>query len=433
MITSFKLNKNIPYAIEECAFNIMDNKLICVCGFSMTLNGVDKIIDNFTNITSSYDLKTKKWKMLPPFPGDPRQGLKSVVIQNNLYCYGGFSYIINRKIKKQVQKKWQVKAGFRSYNDGYKLSYNKKKNKYVWTKLPDLPESITNFGIVAKNNYIYICGGASAIYKTGQLSTTFNNVGTNLHRLNLENLSWDKLESLPGTPRAYLSCFLYDKYIYCIGGLYPNSTWSYGSNESRFFTIIDNWKYDTILNKWDRISDNTYPISSWSSSGNILHDNKAIFIGSSYRKEGFINNKKTMMNNLKKVKIDCTNIKYIFESCDIILYYDIHKNTFVKSNVSLPFKINLPQYQIMNNVIHIVSGEVYGTSSAIRKKHQILKTNFYGPHLCTNISGTLISNSNSSNSSNNTNNTDNTDNTDNNNNDKIINISQNEYVDIIPQ
>jgi len=389
----WKLQQNSPYASEDCLFNILDNKIILSCGASRTTKGIKCKFDGFTTMGFVYDIEKKEWDNLPNFPGGARQGIRGVVVDSKLYAWGGYSYSPTRPEILKTMKRWPTKKNYRSYKDGYMLYYDNDSKKYIWEKLPELPDPLANFGIATKDKIVYVCSGGIADTKYGQLSVEINTCGSNLHSLNLNNFDdkekfkWKKLKSLPGTPRYYFSCFIHTNYIYALGGLYPNNKWQYGDKTSRYISILDNWKYNINNDEWERLVDNPYPLTAWSSCGNITYDNKAILCGSAYRDESFLNRKLIKSNTLKTIVKKGSSL---FQTCDIILMYDIINDTFTKCDFKLPFKINTLLYKVVDNIIYFITGEVEGCTSARNKKHKILDGIFYGPHLCLHMTGTLI-------------------------------------------
>ncbi|KRE46323.1 hypothetical protein [Paenibacillus sp. Soil522] len=240
---------------------MIGNKLIYLCGynggiyFSFATNPRDrkvkKYIRGFKNDGYYLDLNEKiyRWNRIPKFPGAGRQAGRTVCIDNTMYCYGGYVYAPTRIYSKLTNNK--KKQSFRTLQDGYALKYTD--NKWIWTKLSDLPVSMTGFGMTKINNYIYICCGAhrKAHYRCHHLMVKVksrNNknteIGRILYRLDINNLDkgWEKYDTFPGTLRFNPAMTSIGDKIYIIGGVYPNQSWITNIKDisERFYNINDN-------------------------------------------------------------------------------------------------------------------------------------------------------------------------------------------------
>lgn len=382
MNIDWKVSEKLPYCVEEHIFNKIKGHLIASCGFSRTTRGKYKC-SGFTNMTFVFNLETNKWKKILSFPGIPRQGARSIVINDELYCWGGWCYNpLPKSIISKIKKtKWPAKNGCRTFSDGYKLSYDEKSDIWKWTKLIDLPFPLTNFSLSNVGTKIYLFAGSMCNVEYSQLSTIINDIGNKLHVLDvLNNEGWKELSMCPGTSRMSVATVIKDNFLYAIGGIYSNYTWKYGDALDRFVSILDNWKYDIEKKEWSKIADNKYNLSSWSSSNNIVYKNKIILMGSSFRMKSYNDNKIIVNDSLTVIDKKIVAKNYLYEKfipCQIILTYDVDSNTFEKLKSKTMFPINLPCYQIFDNKIMLSGGELprcYGS----KEYHGHLEINMIG-------------------------------------------------------
>ena len=178
---------------------------------------------------------------------------------------------------------------------------------------------------------------------------------------------WNELSPCPGESRMNAVSLIRNNNLYVLGGIYSNYTWKYGDKKDRYMSLVDNWKYDILNDIWTRLSDNPYYLTGFSSSNNIIHNNKIILYGSVFRLST-LSNGKLIENNYS----NATNIKIIrnsnytydrFKTCNIILTYDIETDRFDKLNSTYIINVNLPQYQIYDNLIYSTGGEVTNQES----------------------------------------------------------------------
>ncbi|KRE46328.1 kelch repeat-containing protein [Paenibacillus sp. Soil522] len=343
---------------------MIDNKLIYLCGlnggitFSYATNyKVNKYIRGFKNDGYYLDLNEKiyTWNRIPEFPGTERQAGRAVCIDNTMYCYGGYVYAPTRNHGKTNNKK---KQSFNTLQDGYALKYTD--NKWIWTKLPNLPVSMSGFGMTKINNYIYICCGAhrKAHYRCHHLMVKVesrNNknteIGRILYRLDINNLNkgWEKYDTFPGTLRFNPAMTSIGDKIYIIGGIYPNQEWitNIKDTSKRFYNINDNWEYNTVTKEWSLIKTNICNgLSNWGPGNDeiVYKDRYIILIGGhSYRY--FMNKNKLMKNSMYNGKFS-----------NRIIIYDTVTDTCYNDN-TLFCEINVPDYIVRDNKIYLIGGE----------------------------------------------------------------------------
>src|SRR5262245_50468004 len=89
---------NLPQGFQDSDGGVVGDTLVSVGGFCSGQKGVagkpGKYPRGFLKRVWGLALKEEKagWRELPEFPGAARQGLDAVVVNDQLYCWGGFSY-----------------------------------------------------------------------------------------------------------------------------------------------------------------------------------------------------------------------------------------------------------------------------------------------------------------------------------------------------
>jgi len=189
------------------------------------------------------------WVALPDYPATPRQGLMAASAGEALYCWGGFNYTPPN-----------------CYPDGYRL--RQKNGEWIWQELPPLPWPLTASGICSIGPRIYLFGGADyeEDFRT-DADRHGNNprLGARLLVFDTENMKagWRRLSDCPGTPRLGMAMAAVGGRIYVIGG-------AAACPGSAYRNVIDNWRYDTERDAWERIRD--LPTSS-----SLFPDGRIVF------------------------------------------------------------------------------------------------------------------------------------------------------------
>jgi len=389
-----------PYGIQEAAVTYVGNKIIAIGGFcsgildpklpwlrELYLKKKNKYPRGFKNNVYMYDLDNieRKWEELPNFPGIGRQGHRTVAINNTIYVWGGFSYVPQTITPETLdQTKWSKKRNMRTYHDGYKLEL-KQDGSFQWSKLPDLPDPISGFIMSTFQNYIYICTGSSILSEgNSQPIVEINSIsiGNILYRINTHDLDkgWEKISEFPGTLRMNASSTIYKDELYIIGGIYPEANWSYNhckKDIERFYSVLDNWKYNFKENKWYRQPENPYYNSNFCSHQYNTFKNYLVLIGGAYFSKSIVNGKKIKSEN--KYTFKNNNNRYFL---DTIILFNLETNKFeeMSDNLKLFAKINGTNYAIKDDKIYMLGGEA--TSF---KYNNII----YGSHLDLFMEGTI--------------------------------------------
>jgi hypothetical protein len=267
-----------------------------------------------------------------------------------MYCYGGYKFLPLKIHNKKAFK--NKKMSFKTLKDGYKLEFFN--DNWSWSKLPNMPISMSGFGMTSYGEYIYICCGAHRkdYFVCTQLMVEFNGkkCGDILYRLNINNLNkgWEIYDYFPGTLRFNPAMTCINGNIYILGGIYPNHNWVVSKNiKNRFYNVLDNWVYNIEKKEWTQLNVciNNY-FGNWGcSTDRIVYKDRYIILIGGYG-YGY-----TIFDNNKKI-----NPYYTGKFTNCVHVYDIKTNVCYKTN-SLFCDINVPDYLINGDLIYLVGGE----------------------------------------------------------------------------
>lgn len=322
------LGKRLPREFQDSSGGIINNKLVSACGFTTKSVFFDDVF------ALDLDNRQAGWSTVAHYPVAPLQELFSVIINNEIYFWGGFSYTEPY-----------------TYNEGFKLSHDETTDKWSWTKLPSLPWPICSSGIAVIGSKIYVHGGADydrkAFYTWTDRHGKNKNLGSHLLVLDINNMAagWKQLPDCPGTPRWMPTMSAVEDKLYVIGG----------ATGSPYGTTVDNWLFDPARNKWSRLTD--LPISSgnFPDSDNIVFQNRYIVLIGGYQYGTAWNNKVKIKPYGKGLHSCQTNTAYY---CDVFVY-DTATDTFGRAE-DLPLNTNKPVTVLRGNEIFLMGGETGG-------------------------------------------------------------------------
>lgn len=379
MDISFNKLSDYPIAIEETALCLLDNNhLVAIGGFNtgtpggihseyyknknmslfkkfFNFHSIKKYVRGFKSHVFLFSIPTNKWSSLPSYPGEPRQAIRSININGSIYTWGGFSYSPTANLHNIPMNKWPNKRNFKAHIDGYVL--HKQDSVFFWEKLPNLPLPLSNFAICHLNNKIFICCGGThhPTDNKGKLDVIINNKNINEHlwSFDINTLKWQTISIFPGTPRINPSCSIINNEIFIIGGLYINPLWTYQSSHVRFYSVLDNWKFNLSSNQWSRLVDTPIHNGNFGSNHYNVYDNRfIILLGGAYFPKSII------YNNIIPTVRESTHTLPDFEvKLNTILIYDTLNNSFFQSNQPLFNYTNLPSYIINKNDLYALAGE----------------------------------------------------------------------------
>ncbi len=332
---------NLPQGFQDSDGGVVGHTLVTACGFCQGKQQIaskpGRYPRGFLNKAWGLDLeKPVAWARLPDFPGVARQEIFAIVVDNALYCWGGFSY-----------------SPPYCYQDGYQL--RNRQGTWAWDPLPLLPSPVASSGICAIGSKIYVCGGAD--YDAKQLSTAADRAGANdrlgsrLLVLDTKDLpaGWKALPECPGTPRMVAAMAAAGGRIYLIGGATGDVP------KLGYCSVVDNWTFDPASNGWSRIAD--LPISSGNFPGGsiVFRDRYLLLVGGcQYDKianpDGSFRDKYGTPSRFQD-RGDYFNDVFV---------YDAQTGLFGTAN-KLPLNNNLPMTVVHGDEIFLIGGETGGS------------------------------------------------------------------------
>lgn len=334
---------NLPQGFQDSDGGIIGDMLITVGGFCGGKNESEKpgiYPRGFLKKVWGLDLRNPEsgWVEIPEFPGAARQELFSIVVDQELYCWGGFNY-----------------DSPYTYKDGYKLSG--KLGSWKWTPLPSLPYPVASSGICAIGSKIYVFGGADYDFEKFYAYTDRiggnTRLGAHLHVIDTRHIEsgWRLLEDCPGTPRWVSATATVGGKVYVIGGATGSDT-----SNNAYNTVVDNWVYHPNTDTWKRFRD--LPISSGNfPAGEIVYNDRYIVLIGGYQysmienPDGSI--RKPYGNPYKFYKD-----KSYFSD---VLVYDTQRNSFGCAS-NLPLNNNLPMAVLRGDQLFLIGGETGGAT-----------------------------------------------------------------------
>jgi len=278
---------------------------------------------------------------LPDFPGSNnpanvdgagRQELASVVVNNEIYAWGGFNYT----------------SPF-AYADGYRLSHDG--GVWAWDTLPPLPHSVSSPGITAIGDFVYSVGGAdydsTAFYTETDRNGTTPGPGAKFHRLDTTNLQagWTALPDLPGTERWVHASATVGDQLYVFGG---------ATGGPPYRSVVDNWRYDTTTDTWHQLAD--LPVSSGNfSNGQVVLDDRYILLIGGFQYEEVHNLDGTIGPKYGTATKTIPGNVYFSD----VWVYDTQTDQFGTAT-QLPNNNNLPMAVADGSKLYLLGGETGG-------------------------------------------------------------------------
>lgn len=143
----WKKGPDLPQGFQDSCGGVIGHTLVTACGFCQgkvqIASKPGRYPRGFLKKVWGLDLEnpSKGWVRLPDFPGAARQALCGIIVGEQLYCWGGYSY-----------------SAPHCYRDGFRLT--RKQDQWSWDSLPDLPWPIGDSGISVMGSKIYVAGGS---------------------------------------------------------------------------------------------------------------------------------------------------------------------------------------------------------------------------------------------------------------------------------
>ena len=228
----------------------------------------------------------KKWLPLPPSPvKEGRQEVAAAHIGNSIIYVGGFSYFPCKNTTgttySDVLRLTLLNP--KTYKEGFAETAN-----FSWDILPSFPYPIQSAGVAAIGEILYVFGGGQydgfhfCTWRNCDKFTTWTEIdrmGARLYALDTrnKNATWVEKSPCPGTPRWVHATVAYEEYLYVIGGATGNAKAAPGQAPGVIATIVDNWRWDSANDIWERMED--LPASSGNfPGGQVLFMNRYIVL-----------------------------------------------------------------------------------------------------------------------------------------------------------
>lgn len=333
---------NLPQGFQDSDGGIVGDTLITVAGFCSGQANVPgketKYPRAFLRQAWGLDLKhpPSGWQTLPPWPGTARQELFGIVVADQLYCWGGFSYT----------------APF-CYADGYRLS--RRDGQWTWDTLPPLPWPLSSAGIGAVGSKIYVMGGGdydeTRFYTGGDRKGETKRLGARLLGFDTQapTAGWQELPACPGTPRFVHALAAVKGRLYVIGGGTGNDNASGHS-----CTVVDNWSFDPATAQWQRLADTPVATGNWPAGAIVFQDRYVLLVGG-YQYGKVLNPDGSLRPVYGRVTKHDPKNDYNSD----VLVYDTETGTFGTAD-PLPLCNNLPMAVVAGNELHLIGGETGG-------------------------------------------------------------------------
>ena len=338
----WKKMPSLPRGFQGSNGGIVDGTLVTTCGFCSGERGVKGKPHTYPrgHMKNTWGLNLEQpadgWRELPDFPGEARQDNFAVVVNDELYTWGGFSY-----------------SEPYCYDDGYKLSHSS--GRWVWERLPDLPWRVCTSGVCANGSNVYVVGGADydreKFYTTGDRVGKTSRLGTRLLVIDTKNLGagWRELAPCPGTPRWAHATAAVDGKIYVLGGATGNDNVT-----GQYCTVVDNWRYDPGTDEWDRLRD--LPVASGNfPAGQILYNDRYMVLVGGYQYAWVLNPDGTTRKPYGKPFAHYKGKSYYSD----VFVYDTMADMFGTAT-PLPLNNNVPMTVVLGDQIHLIGGETGG-------------------------------------------------------------------------
>lgn len=340
----WKKGPNLPQGFQDSDGGIVRNTLVTVGGFCSGQANVpgkeSKYPRQFLRQVWGLDLDRPEngWQVLPSFPGAARQELFGIVVADQFYCWGGFSYT----------------APF-CYADGYRLSH--RDGQWVWDPLPPLPWPASSAGICAIGPRIYVMGGSdydlNRFYTAADRRGETKRLGARLLVFDTETpaAGWKELPACPGTPRMVHAMAAVRGRLYVIGGGTGND-----NGAGHYCTVVDNWAFDPVTARWERLADTPVATGNFPAGAIVLQDRHLLLVGG-YQYAKVLDPDGSLRPAYGTVAKHYPKNDYNSD----VLVYDTQTGTFGTAD-PLPLCNNLPMAVVAGDTLHLIGGETGGAT-----------------------------------------------------------------------
>jgi len=339
----WKKGPDLPQGFQDSVGGVIGHTLVTACGFCQgkvqIASKPGRYPRGFLKKVWGLDLEnpSKGWQRLPDFPGAARQALFGIIVNEHLYCWGGFSY-----------------SAPYCYRDGFRLT--RQQDRWSWDSLPELPWPSGDSGISVLGSKIYIAGGSdydtNKFYTNADRTGKVKRLGARLLVIDTSDLrsGWKELSPCPGTPRWGEAAAVVAGKLYLFGGGtgFDNPTGNYA-------TVVDNWRYDPAADCWRRIADLPIASSVFPSGRIVVFDRYLVLIG------GCQYDHVIGPDGSVKPVYGKPFQQYPDRGCfSDVFVYDTKLGTFGTAT-PLPLNNCRPMTVVVGNHIHLIGGETFGS------------------------------------------------------------------------
>jgi len=341
---AWKKGPNLPQGFQDSEGGIVRNTLITVGGFCSGQANVpgkeSKYPRQFLRQAWGLDLGRPEagWQALPPLPGAARQEHFGMVVGDQFYCWGGFSYT----------------APF-CYADGYRLS--RRDGAWTWDTLPPLPWPLSSAGASAVGSTIYVMGGGDydekRFYTAADRQGAIPRLGARLLAFDTQHpaAGWKELPACPGTPRFVHAVAAVKGVLYVIGGGTGNDNPS-----GQYCTVVDNWSFDPATARWQRLADTPIATGNFPAGAIVFRDRYILLVGGYQYGKVLAPDGSVRPVYGKVTKYDPKN-----DYNSDLLVFDTQTGRFGTAD-PLPLCNNLPMAVVAEDTLHLIGGETGGAA-----------------------------------------------------------------------
>lgn len=340
---TWRKGPDLPQGFQDSDGGIVGGQLVTVAGYCAGQTDIPgkqhTYPGGFLRRVWSLDLQhpAQGWWDLPSFPGAARQELFGLVVEDQWYGWGGFSYSYPF-----------------CYRDGYRLS--RPQGAWRWDPLPSLPWPLSSAGICAIGSSIYVVGGAdydlNRFFTSTDRTQSVPKLGARLLVFDTvhPDRGWRELPSCPGTPRFVAAVAAVRGRLYLMGGATGDDNVT-----GHYATVVDNWCYDPATQQWLRLADTPIATGNFPSGAIVYRERYVLLIGG-YQYANVLNPDGSARAPYGEVaKFYPTNLY----NSDVLVF-DVKHGTFGRAD-SLPLCNNLPMAVLAGDTLHLIGGETGGS------------------------------------------------------------------------
>ena len=245
-----------PLGIQDCSVGTVHGKIVSAGGFSRHPKDILRAhpdafggeASGFTKMTFAFDPRDEAagWTRIADRPGIARQGAATVVVHDELWTFGGFSY-----------------AEPLCFGDACRLRFSG--GTWVWDTVAAaaLPWPMCWPGSAVVGTEVYLVGGVDYFQPEGQAGPdlhteagrTGNPVGQATWVLDTAcpDQGWTRAADLPGTARGLGGVGVAGGRIWAMGGFH--GALRPAPDGGCYYNVVDSWVYDPAADAWSRLAD----------------------------------------------------------------------------------------------------------------------------------------------------------------------------------